>query len=73
MDEFLEWTGTGGVTHIVDIDGSIWEGFRVALQPAFYFVKSQDERHVPPGRFWSDHIGPHRRDSRASPGADFVA
>jgi thiol-disulfide isomerase/thioredoxin len=38
MDEFLEWTGTGGVTHIVDIDGSIWEGFRVALQPAFYFV-----------------------------------
>jgi thiol-disulfide isomerase/thioredoxin len=38
MEEFLEWTGTGGVTHIVDIDGSIWEGFGVLLQPAFYFV-----------------------------------
>lgn len=38
MEEFLEWTGTGSVTHIVDLDGSIWEGFGVALQPALYFV-----------------------------------
>lgn len=45
MDEFLEWTGTGGVTHIVDIDGSIWEGFSVALQPAFYFVNQDGTYH----------------------------
>ena len=38
MDEFVEWTGTGGVTHVVDLDGSIWEAFGVLLQPAFYFV-----------------------------------
>ena len=38
MEEFLDWTGTGGVTHIVDVDGSIWAGFGVLLQPAFYFV-----------------------------------
>lgn len=38
MEEFLEWTGTGGVEHIVDSDGSIWKGFEVLLQPAFYFV-----------------------------------
>ena len=38
MREFLDWTGTGGVTHVVDTDGSIWEGFGVVLQPAFYFV-----------------------------------
>lgn len=38
MAEFLEWTGTGGVTHVADTDGSIWDGFGVVLQPAFYFV-----------------------------------
>ncbi len=38
MEHFVEWTGTGGVTHVVDIDGSIWAGFDVILQPAFYFV-----------------------------------
>ena len=43
MDEFVEWTSTGGVEHIVDSDGSIWEGFGVLLQPAFYFV-NQDGR-----------------------------
>lgn len=40
MQEFLDWTGTGppGITHVADVDGSIWAGFQVALQPAFYFV-----------------------------------
>jgi thiol-disulfide isomerase/thioredoxin len=38
MAEFIDWTGTGAATHVVDTDGSIWEGFGVVLQPAFYFV-----------------------------------
>lgn len=38
MGEFVEWTGTGAVTHVVDADGSIWEAFGIAVQPAFYFV-----------------------------------
>jgi thiol-disulfide isomerase/thioredoxin len=40
MEEFLDWTGTGtdNAVHVADVDGSIWEGFGVALQPAFYFV-----------------------------------
>lgn len=45
MEEFLDWTGTGSVTHIVDEDGSIWEGFGVALQPAFYFVNQDGRAH----------------------------
>src|SRR5690606_14635469 len=38
IEEFVEWTGTGDAVHVVDADGSIWAGFSVALQPAFYFV-----------------------------------
>ncbi|PKQ27272.1 MAG: hypothetical protein CVT64_02245 [Actinobacteria bacterium HGW-Actinobacteria-4] len=38
IEEFIEWTGTGGAQHVVDQDGSIWAGFGVLLQPAFYFV-----------------------------------
>lgn len=45
MEEFLDWTGTGSVTHIVDEDGSIWEGFGVAVQPAFYFVNQDGRAH----------------------------
>ncbi|WP_144276256.1 redoxin domain-containing protein [Demequina sp. NBRC 110053] len=36
--QFLEFTGTGDATHVLDSDGAIWESFGVALQPAFYFV-----------------------------------
>jgi thiol-disulfide isomerase/thioredoxin len=45
MEEFLEWTGTGNATHVMDIDGSIWEGFGVVLQPAFYFVNDDGTAH----------------------------
>ncbi|MFW7415384.1 redoxin domain-containing protein [Demequina sp. SO4-18] len=38
MEEFLEWTGTGDVTHVMDMDGAIWEAFGVLQQPAFVFV-----------------------------------
>lgn len=45
IDEFIEWTGTGGAVHVVDDDGSIWAGFGVALQPAFYFVNDDGTFH----------------------------
>ncbi|MFW2512592.1 redoxin domain-containing protein [Demequina sp. SO4-13] len=38
MEEFLDWTGTGDVTHVMDMDGEIWEAFGVLQQPAFVFV-----------------------------------
>ena len=38
VGEFVDFTGTGEGTHVLDEDGSLWEGFGVVLQPAFLFV-----------------------------------
>ncbi|WP_017626556.1 redoxin domain-containing protein [Nocardiopsis chromatogenes] len=39
MEEFVESTGTEGLRHIVDEDGSIWSGFEVTIQPSFSFLR----------------------------------
>jgi len=38
MDAFVTETGTAGIRHIADLDGSIWAQFGVFAQPAFVFV-----------------------------------
>jgi thiol-disulfide isomerase/thioredoxin len=38
MREFVEDTGTGALTHVVDDDGALWQRFDVVAQPAFAFV-----------------------------------
>jgi thiol-disulfide isomerase/thioredoxin len=38
MHSFVSDTATGGLTHIVDDDGSIWASFGVITQPAFAFI-----------------------------------
>jgi thiol-disulfide isomerase/thioredoxin len=38
MREFVADTGTGGLTHVVDADGSLWQRFGVVSQPAYVFV-----------------------------------
>ncbi|GIG54057.1 redoxin family protein [Demequina activiva] len=38
VGEFLDFTGTGDATHVLDEDGTLWADFGVALQPAFLFV-----------------------------------
>ncbi|MFV2197065.1 redoxin domain-containing protein [Nocardiopsis sp. LOL_012] len=40
MNGFVSDTGTGGLTHLVDGDGSLWSGFGVASQPAFAFLSA---------------------------------
>ncbi|WP_036553560.1 redoxin domain-containing protein [Nocardiopsis sp. CNT312] len=40
MSGFVSDTGTGGLTHLVDGDGSLWSGFGVASQPAFAFLSA---------------------------------
>lgn len=39
MKEFVDSTGTGGMRHIIDEDGSIWSGFEVTIQPSFSFLR----------------------------------
>ena len=38
MQGFVADTGTGGITHVVDADGALWNRFGVVAQPAFVFV-----------------------------------
>jgi hypothetical protein len=38
MKEFVADTGTGGLTHVVDGDGALWQRFGVVSQPAFAFI-----------------------------------
>jgi hypothetical protein len=40
MQEFVADTGTGGLTHLVDADGSLWRRFGVVYQPAFALVST---------------------------------
>ena len=46
MQEFVDDTGTGGLEHLVDGDGSIWTQFGVAAQPAFAFIDDSGEVEV---------------------------
>lgn len=51
MERFVEETGTGGFTHVVDGDGSIWSQFEVIDQPAFAFIGADgevDDVHIGP-------------------------
>ncbi len=38
MADFVTETGTGGITHIADPNGSIWNAYGVYSQPAFAFI-----------------------------------
>lgn len=43
MRSFVSETGTGGFTHVADVDGSLWSRFGVVAQPSFVFVTSSGE------------------------------
>ncbi|RKS05826.1 AhpC/TSA family protein [Nocardiopsis sp. Huas11] len=49
MAEFVEATGTDGITHIIDEDGTLWAGFGVAGQPAFSFLSPDGTFETHPG------------------------
>lgn len=40
MQQFVSQTKTGGFTHLADVDGSIWNRFGIAAQPAFVFIRA---------------------------------
>lgn len=43
MQAFVDATGTEGIQHLVDEDGSIWRGYGVTSQPAFAFIDASGE------------------------------
>jgi len=40
MRTFVMETGTGGFTHVSDVDGSLWQQFGITSQPSFVFIDS---------------------------------
>ncbi|MCK2217099.1 redoxin domain-containing protein [Actinomadura sp. ATCC 31491] len=39
MKEFVQQTGTGGITHLSDAEGEVWARFGIASQSTFLFVR----------------------------------
>lgn len=46
MRGFVEDTGTGGMDHLVDADGSLWSRFGVVAQPAYAFIGPEGQAEV---------------------------
>ena len=56
MEGFLSDTGTGGLTHVVDADGSIWSQYGVAAQPAYAFIDDSGDVEVVVGALGADAL-----------------
>ncbi|MGI8937096.1 MAG: redoxin domain-containing protein [Iamia sp.] len=56
MEDFVSDTGTDGLTHVVDEDGSIWSGYGVAAQPAFAFISADGEVETVVGAIPEDDL-----------------
>lgn len=46
MRDFVADTGTGALTHLADVDGTIWSAFGIYAQPAFAFIDDTGEVEV---------------------------
>lgn len=56
MEQFVTDTGTDGLTHVVDEDGSIWSDYGVAAQPAFAFIGADGEVETVVGSIPEDQL-----------------
>ncbi len=56
MKDFVDETGTGSFTHVVDDSGSIWSSFGVAAQPSFAFINDDGTVKVVIGALGKDGL-----------------
>jgi thiol-disulfide isomerase/thioredoxin len=56
MEDFVSDTGTGGLTHVVDDDGSIWSSYEVVAQPAYAFIDDSGTVEVFVGALGEDAL-----------------
>lgn len=56
MEGFVDDTGTGDLTHVVDAQGTIWSGYGVASQPAFAFIDDDGTVEVTIGALGVDAL-----------------
>ncbi len=50
VTQFVQDTGVGNVTHVIDDGGDIWLGFGVPTQPAFAFIDDDGSVQLVVGR-----------------------
>lgn len=56
MKDFVDATGTDGLTHAVDSDGSLWQRFGIISQPAFAFVSADGSVETFSGSLGADDL-----------------
>jgi thiol-disulfide isomerase/thioredoxin len=56
MEGFVSDTGTGGITHVIDADGSIWSSYEVFAQPAYAFIDDSGSVEVFVGALGEDAL-----------------
>jgi thiol-disulfide isomerase/thioredoxin len=56
MRSFVDDTGTSGLQHLVDVDGSLWQRFRVVNQPSFAFVDPDGSVELFAGALGADEL-----------------
>ncbi len=56
MQQFVDDTGTGSLTHLADTDGALYAGFGVASQTTFAFVDDDGTIEIVPGPLSEDEI-----------------
>jgi thiol-disulfide isomerase/thioredoxin len=56
MRSFVDDTGTSGLQHLVDADGSLWQRFGVVTQPSFVFVAPDGSTELFAGALGADEL-----------------
>ncbi|MBB1513311.1 redoxin domain-containing protein [Tessaracoccus sp. MC1627] len=56
MEDFLDDTATGALTHLVDSDGALWREYGVVYQPAFALLSPDGEVEVINGALGADGL-----------------
>jgi thiol-disulfide isomerase/thioredoxin len=56
MRRFVDNTGTAGLQHLVDADGSLWQRFGVVAQPSFVFVGADGTSELFGGALGADQL-----------------
>ncbi|MGA8045502.1 MAG: redoxin domain-containing protein [Dermatophilaceae bacterium] len=56
MEDFVADTGTGAMTHLVDVEGVLWRDFGVVTQPAFALLGTDGEVEVVNGALGEDGL-----------------
>lgn len=56
MEQFVDDTGVTGFEHVIDADGSIWNGFGVVSQPSYVFVDADGETETVVGALGAEGL-----------------